>query len=179
MKIDLDTWIISDTHFNHENIIKLTDSPLDRDQLISDNWRQLVGYKEPVLHLGDLFSFKKREQAKGISIAAFMSGTKYLIRGNHDHHTDEQYGYIGYKVIPEFIHEFDGKRVLFSHRPERDKNGWDINIHGHIHNNPYDFDYRANINKRYINVSIEVMDYKPVRLREILGGKLNGDERNK
>jgi calcineurin-like phosphoesterase family protein len=36
-----------------------------------------------------------------------------------------------------------------------------MNIHGHVHENTLD-------DKRYINVSAEVIDYRPKTLRELL-----------
>jgi calcineurin-like phosphoesterase family protein len=38
-----------------------------------------------------------------------------------------------------------------------------LNIHGHIHNNP-----APELSPQHVNVSIEVRDYHPWRLREIL-----------
>ncbi len=52
--IDLDTWIISDTHFGHKNIIKYCDRPLNHNELMIEQWGDLIKWQDNVLHLGDL-----------------------------------------------------------------------------------------------------------------------------
>ena len=66
--IDENTWIISDTHLGHKNILefepcRLTQMRIDgyyadeHDQWIIDNWNTTVKPEDTVLHLGD-FAFK-------------------------------------------------------------------------------------------------------------------------
>jgi calcineurin-like phosphoesterase family protein len=84
---------------------------------------------------------------------------------------------MGLTVVPEFIQEFNGRRVLFSHYPDVERIGqWDVNIHGHIHNSGYG--HELDVNKDYRNISMEVMDYKPVKLWDVLyNGKFEGSRR--
>ena len=50
--------------------------------------------------------------------------------------------------------------LIFTHYPmENVPMPW-INVHGHIHNNPYGRDESP----QNINVSVEVIDYKPIHL---------------
>ena len=162
-----DTWIISDTHFGHKNIVKYCNRPERHNEIMMNQWVDLVGDEDTVLHLGDVAVWYGDEEEKWQRIAGAMPGSKYLLRGNHDKIKDSEWANLGYTVIPEFIHEFDGVRVLFSHYPDTERGHlWDINIHGHIHNNDYDAKYPSG--RDYRNVSIEVMDYKPVRLGDIL-----------
>lgn len=55
---------------------------------------------------------------------------------------------------------------MLSHAPLIDskiKDGY-INLHGHIHNKKISDDYSEN---KYINLSVDVTNYKPVSLDEI------------
>lgn len=186
MDISLETFIIADTHFGHQNIIKyepmrkvyLGDRP---DQRLRDIWNETINKDDTVLHLGD-FAWK------GDSIERYanaLNGKKYLLRGNHDKGS-QVYLDNGFSDVIDFsakgeaayhIEEIKGRRILFSHYPivsdgfddvhwrfllkvfEKEK--CDINIHGHVHS--------MNLNDgRCINASVEAIGYAPVRLGELL-----------
>ncbi len=167
MEIDLDTWIVSDTHFRHKNIIKYCNRPLHHDILMTNNWHDIVNPEDTILHLGDLMVWwDSIEQDEAKRIANALPGKKYILRGNHDKLSDAEFAALGFTLIPEFTQTFGQTKVRFSHYPQREGD-WHLNVHGHIHNNS-DPDVTPH---RHINVSVEVMDYKPVRLREILNGK--------
>lgn len=175
MNINLDTWIVSDTHFNHDNIVKYCSRPEDHTQLIESNWFEAIAVDDTVLHLGDMYMGPKRDSE---TIMARLPGQKYYILGNHDKKSKPFYADLGWKHvnaakatgtdIKNAVYFEDGvHRVLLTHYPDEsylDK--WTVNIHGHIHNNGYGSSIK--MDRDYRNVSVEVMDYKPVRLREIL-----------
>lgn len=176
--IDLDTWIISDTHFYHANIVKYCGRPENHTELIEANWRHLVQPEDTILHLGDLAMGKSSDAQ---ALLKSLPGNKLYIRGNHDHKAPHWYREAGFTFAGDGTgsngHPLgsilwtapDGTKVLFTHYPHRQWfHDWDINVHGHIHNNGHspetpDRDYR--------NVSVEVLDYKPVRLRDVLYGE--------
>lgn len=178
MNIDLDTWIISDTHFGHDNIVKFCNRPIDHNEIMLKNWIDAVDSGDKILHLGDVGFGKKAEP-----FIFDLPGDKYLIKGNHDTKSDSYYEGFGFEIVEPFsTSEFRlGKGpsiVYFDHDPlavtmADDHDFWkstDVIIHGHIHNNGYHPDCPEDID--YRNVSVEVMDYKPVRLRDIFyGGK--------
>jgi calcineurin-like phosphoesterase family protein len=163
MKLTLDTYIISDTHWGHKNIIKYCDRPENHDELMVHNWINTVGERDVVLHLGDL-AFKTKNY---INFAA-LPGEKHLIKGNHDHKSNDWYNENGFEIAPRRIFFNDGgETILFTHYPEDNFNiEWDINIHGHIHNNYYRV--KEEKARKFVNVSVEVMNYAPVKLRDIL-----------
>ena len=167
-QVSPDTWIVSDTHFGHKNIVKYCNRPMHHNSLMNVQWRKRIDEDDIVLHLGDLAVWYGPEEEQWLEYAAALPGKKYMLMGNHDRRKPKVYAAHGFTVIPEFIQEINGQRVLFSHYPDEERIGdWDINIHGHIHNN--DLEPRlAATNRRYINVSIEVMDYKPTKLSDIL-----------
>jgi len=170
VKIDLDTWIVSDTHFRHKNIIKYCNRPMNHDTIMVNNWHDLVKEDDTVLHLGDLMVWwAGAEQEEAIQMASELPGKKYILRGNHDKLSAEEFVvFTGFEIIPEFTQTFGRTKVRFSHYPQPYDFSWHWNVHGHIHNN----DDPTSKPGRHINVSIEVMDYKPVRLREVLNGKI-------
>lgn len=82
-------WFISDTHFNHANIIKYSNRPFrDIDNMtdvIIDNWNSRISPGDTVYHLGDFaMSWGKRDESKIDSILSKLNGNKFLIVGNHD-----------------------------------------------------------------------------------------------
>ena len=139
---------------------------------MQDNWRKLVQPEDAILHLGDLAVWYGSEQRDWLEMASTLPGKKFMLRGNHDRLKDSEFASYGFTIIPEFIQKIDGKRVLFSHYPDTTRDGWDINIHGHIHTGEYHLeelpDVTANINRKWINVSVEVMDYKPIKLGDLI-----------
>ena len=160
----LDTYIISDSHWGHHNIIKYCNRPENHDELMFDNWLKTVKTNDIVLHLGDL-AFKSNYMNFNA-----LPGEKYLIKGNHDHKSNDWYEDNGFIIMPKrvfFNHE--DKKVLFTHYPEKDFWDWDINIHGHIHDRRKRLEYDGRL---YINVSVEVMKYTPVQLKYILSGEV-------
>lgn len=176
MNLTLDTWIISDTHFNHDNIVKYCGRPSDHTEIMVEQWNALVAPDDTVLHLGDLFMGKTE---RSIKLLKNLPGNKFFVRGNHDKRNMHWYGEVGFHHVGNvqgngwqilnavrFIEPDEEQRVLFTHYPDLHwQDQWDINIHGHIHNNGYAPDTPL---LDYRNVSVEVMDYRPWRLSDIL-----------
>ena len=166
-------YIISDTHFNHKNIIDYCNRPFkDIDEMnntIIDNWNKTVKNDDIVYHLGDFFLGSKFDLK---DIVDRLNGTIYLIRGNHDRLTVKSYedcGIIVLKNAPIIMNDY---KIMLSHRPLPDtmiKDGY-INIHGHIHQNKLKDTYdNALFDKnKHINVSCDMLNFKPVLLEKKL-----------
>lgn len=82
------TFFVSDTHFNHKNIIKYSQRPFKDIEEMNDrmykNWAAVVGPDDTVYHFGD-FSFGQKEQVQtSLKIVGSLPGKKKLILGNHD-----------------------------------------------------------------------------------------------
>lgn len=86
-KSDAKTWFISDTHFNHTNIIKYCDRPFsdvnEMNEKIIRNWNERIMPNDLVFHLGDFGLFRGNKEPG--SVLNRLNGHIYLIRGNHDH----------------------------------------------------------------------------------------------
>lgn len=166
MKINRSTFIISDHHFFHKNIIAYENRPLDYIGLLVKRHNEVVGTDSTVFFLGDL-TFGGKDAT--FDLINKMRGNKYLILGNHDHHGDFWYEAMGLRVCdPAFRLFRDGNKtipVLFTHEPVRDlpKNWW--NVHGHIHSGRVT---EFPMTDHHINVSCEVLNYTPVTVGELL-----------
>lgn len=162
--LTLDTWIISDTHFRHGNIIAYCNRPYNHDELMVENWESLVAPHEPILHLGDVFSWYGENDAR--EIIAALPGDIHFIPGNHDRKTQKKIAKAGWTRHRPFITELDGSLVAFTHYPLASPPEFDVNIHGHIHNNGWTIPLSDH--QIRVNVSVEVINYRPVRLRDVL-----------
>ena len=167
--LTMNTWIISDTHFGHDNIVEYCDRPKNHDFLIYDNWKRIVGSKDPIFHLGDLTVWYGMKQEPWELLALHLPGKKKLLKGNHDPRSDEEYAALGYTVVEPMVVRVGVHRILFTHEPcLTPSENWDINIHGHVHNNGHRNEGLDELPPWCKNVSIEVMNYVPVKLGDIL-----------
>jgi calcineurin-like phosphoesterase family protein len=154
------TYIISDTHFEHTNIIKYCHRPFKdvkhMDQVMFDNWNSIVTCNDIVYFLGDLCMKHPRYWLRN------LNGTKILIRGNHDKLLKEAHKY---KIL-----NYNNEDILLIHSPEYIDFKWDSwIIHGHHHNNEPESYSFINTKRKSINVSVEMLNYKPILLDTLLG----------
>ena len=79
-------YYISDTHFYHENIIKICKRPYstinEMNEDIVKKWNKKVKKGDSVFFLGD-FSHKCLDE-DAIKIVKELNGKKFFIKGNHD-----------------------------------------------------------------------------------------------
>jgi len=138
------TFVISDTHFGHQNILNFTDDNGElirpgfdnadqMNQYMIDQWNRTVGPDDIVYHLGD-FAMNK----KYIRLADQLNGRKKLIRGNHDDANAKQY--LKYFENVDGVRVFPKHDIIMSHYPLHPDSLWNykrgipkINIHGHTH----------------------------------------------
>ena len=192
----LNFWVVSDSHFYHSNIIKYSNRPYHHDRLMIDHWWEKVKPDDVILHLGDVAMPGGILQVQREHLIKNLPGTKYLILGNHDVPkgiTDRKtfYEKLGFaEVVDEFyVPHTDPKtgkdwKVYFTHRPGGEIKPFDdlrivkaapnnIGIHGHVHSNTRnEKEEIVEINKRLINLSVEVTNYSPVWLPDILAERL-------
>lgn len=107
-------FLISDTHFGHENIIKYCSRPfpsLDAmNEAIIHRWNSVVQPLDTVYHLGDFCLGNLQTWAE---IRARLNGHVILIKGNHDRHTTKKLS-----GIFDEVHQFGViDDVLLSHYP--------------------------------------------------------------
>lgn len=176
----MEIYVIADTHFYHNNIIKYCDRPFEdvekMNEFIINKWNSVVSNEDIVLHLGD-FGFGSKEQLT--NICQQLNGYKILLKGNHDLRKGNgffidcgfQEVYKNKEMllteilgIPQDFIKTDSD-VILSHYPRVVPND-KLNIHGHIHNAPLDINQFNQDN--HICVSIEMINYEPVSLIKIV-----------
>ena len=160
------TWVISDTHFCHRNIIKYCNRPFETVEQMNlyliEQWNKTVSESDEVLCLGDfcLAGARRVEQ-----IGQQLKGRKILILGNHDGASMDTYHYADFRKISSYPIYKDG--ILFSHYPIADTPV--PNVHGHIHDkNLREIRGVNKPMKMYFNASVDVLpNWRPINLEEI------------
>ena len=183
-----DIWVISDTHFNHANILRFTDSKSgtrirpefddvqEMNEIMIQRWNEVVRPGDKVYHLGDVVLGTDQEGWMKANWPRLM-GQKRLIVGNHDNIKMLSSG--GFFAKVEMWRMFTEFGLLLTHVPvhpsnlrvlvaEGDYVEGDVgtvqrqflNVHGHIHQNP-------SPEGPYKNVSVEAIDYRPVNIEEL------------
>ena len=169
----MNRYLISDTHFNHKNIIDYCNRPFktieEMNNKIISNWNKVVKENDIVYHLGDFFLGSKDDLK---NIVDKLNGTIYLVRGNHDRLTVKSYEDCGIIVLKNAPISIDKYKIILSHRPLPDtmiKDGY-INIHGHIHQRKLEDIYDSNLfdKKKHLNVSCDVLNFEPILLDNII-----------
>lgn len=164
--INRNIFIVSDTHWGHENILKFTDSKTgdrirlfesleEMDELMVENWNKTVKDEDIVYHLGDVYF------GNGHKVLPRLRGRKRLILGNHD---NGKSSYIQcnfqkvlmWRMFPEF-------NCVLTHVPIHESGLYKVqyNLHGHIHQN-------ASPTDRHINCSVEVQNYTPKAIEDLI-----------
>jgi calcineurin-like phosphoesterase family protein len=189
LKIADNFFVISDTHFYHDNIVKycgraeqiaaLTGGKANKynhNSYMVDRWNSVVGPEDTILHLGDLYAWFKDGRTKfEYNVLPRLNGEIYMIRGNHDKDTDQVYESMGITILKPFTDRWNGKLVSFDHYPwqPREFRENEIRVHGHIHNNGYPKtsnwqDGTEPTQPNQVNMSVEVVDYTPQRIQDAL-----------
>ena len=155
---------ISDLHLSHNNmaIKRGFKNYEEHDEHIIKTWNSVVSKKDVTYILGDV-TFEK---SKPYEILNRLNGIKKVILGNHDkpQHVPELLKYVNNVASMRYLKDKQFGNIIFTHAPIHPcelEYRYTINIHGHVHENTLP-------DKRYINVSAEVIDYKPKLLSELL-----------
>jgi len=158
-------FFISDTHFNHTNVIRYCDRPFktveEMNETIIKRWNMMVNKDDIVYHLGD-FAFSNKEATQ--EIVSRLNGKIRLIRGNHDTHNNQWYRDCGFEEVydhPIIIKDF----VVLSHEPMPFvMNQMYVNLYGHVHTSPM-FETWG---KQSACLCVERHNYQPVREETII-----------
>lgn len=164
------TWVIADPHFGHRGVCKFTqsdgvtplrpwDDPAEMDGALIHRWNEIVDDQDRVYVLGDVAMTKK-----ALWPLKVLKGRKVLVKGNHD--TEKL------SVYSEFFDDIRAcvvkKGFIMTHIPihEGSLSRWQFNVHGHLHSNVVM--KNGEPDPRYICVSVEHTDFRPLDLQTIL-----------
>jgi calcineurin-like phosphoesterase family protein len=179
-------FVISDTHFGHTNSwekFKLPNGdPLrpftsteEMDETMVERWNAVVRPQDTVYHLGDVVINRK-----SLHHVKRLNGKKRLVRGNHDIFKDADYREVGFDSLYG-VRVFVDKFIL-SHiplHPDCVTERFRVNVHGHLHANELMQEYDTGMGStfhrdmamrpdpRYLCVSVEHTDYRPLSFDEV------------
>ena len=172
------TWVYSDPHFYHKNIVTFTNydgtkvRPWDDAETMTEEmiewYNELVDDKDRVYILGDV-AFKNSDMHKSVGR---LKGRKCLVPGNHEPTKMRQY----FDLFDDVRGYVVKKGFIMSHIPihEQSLSRWDLNIHGHLHNNTVKRTVQrlsgpmVEEDDRYYCACVERTNFRPKLLDEIL-----------
>lgn len=158
-------FFISDTHFDHTNIIRYCKRPFkstdEMNMTMLNNWNNTVKSNDVVFFLGDM-GFGKGSRRADYWLKK-LNGNIFFIKGNHEKISRKD------NVYDRIILKHKRRKFFVTHDPKDVPSNWkDWAICGHHHNNkPEEFPLVNKKTKR-INVSVELIDYKPILLDDLL-----------
>lgn len=165
-------FIVSDTHWNHANILTFQDgynkfirtfhNLEEMNELMIENWNRVIGANDIVYHLGDVY-FGPSDKAD--VILSRLNGKKRLLLGNHDDGKDpilhKHFQKIGlWRMFPEY-------NCVLTHVPvhesglEKGKSKVHYNLHGHIHEKPAP-------SNQHVNCCVEKQNYTPKHIEDLV-----------
>jgi calcineurin-like phosphoesterase family protein len=170
-------WLVSDTHFNHSNILKFTDSESgelirpgfscveEMNEVMIHRWNTMIRPGDKVYHLGDVVMGNDQEDWMKRHWPRLM-GQKRLIVGNHDNIKMLASG--GWFAKVEMWRVFSEFGIILSHVPLHESGLYRgagegkqmLNVHGHIHQN-------LSPKGPYHCVCVEQTDYYPVNIEDL------------
>lgn len=161
-------YVISDHHFGHSRIIGYTDRPFssvgEMNAALLDRFYETVDADDVLVHLGDV-AMDMRDGAETIEYFQRLNGD-LLVAGNHDVGLSPDEA--PFPVLESCILEHGEYRFYCTHRPEDVPDDWDgWVLHGHMHNNDTDRYPFVAADERRVNVSCELVNYRPVRLETL------------
>ena len=139
----MNTWITSDLHFGHKNIMSFCPESRARfkndvaymNEAMVKEWNDLIAPDDTVYILGDVAFMSGSDAGRMVNR---LNGTKILVRGNHDRKTlmDETFRSAFVEVHEYLDITYNGTKVVMFHYPIAE---WDqmhrgaVHFHGHLH----------------------------------------------
>ena len=157
-------FIISDPHFDNNNIIKFSgdyrsgDTSREHDEWLIKQWNSVVTKRDMVWVLGDIFFSKDLEYFDYCFNS--LLGEKKLVMGNHDQLKTEQYLRHFNKIYGIVRY----RQTWLSHAPVHPLQLRGMkNCHGHVHHKTIE-------DNNYINCCVEACNGVPIPFDDILNG---------
>lgn len=165
------TFVISDTHFSHQNILSFTDGkkplrPFDTmeemNEFMIEKWNSVVTENDTVIHLGDIVFAQT-----GFECLGKLNGKKIALMGNHERHKLSKY--LEYFSDIRAYKEYND--MILCHIPVHESQliRYTSCVHGHLHTKKVMLPYPDHeiIDPRYFCVSVEQINYTPILLDEV------------
>jgi calcineurin-like phosphoesterase family protein len=170
-------WIISDTHFQHANMLNFVDmttgekfrhfdNQKECDELMIQNWNKNVKPQDHIWHLGDVFMGDNDTFCE--NIWPRLQGHKRLVVGNHDdiRFLSNKNPFTGEWFFSKIAMWKNMEDMILTHVPMQLDNTYEgkyratFNVHGHIHQN-------ASPTLRHFNACVEKNKYSPINYEDL------------
>jgi len=153
-------YFLGDPHFGHKGITrrfrKGFSSDEEHDNYIHDQIMNCCGPNNQLWLLGDILFHPSHFRKLWEYSLSFQNVN--IVLGNHDNHELVEYC-IQYGIKVYGLTKRYG--FWLSHAPLHSNELYGrMNVHGHVHDNTV-------LDDRYINVSCEAIDYKPISLNQL------------
>ena len=156
----MNRWVISDTHFCHNNILKYCNRPFETIEEMNDtiikNWNNTIARDDIVYVLGDFLLGSKDALRE---ITPMLNGRKILVMGNHDRGSKKSYLEAGFEQVYGVPIIVDADFIL-SHQPQQGDLGKYFNIHGHRHKLPHE----AQFSPKHFDIGVDDHNFFPHNL---------------
>lgn len=178
----VDIWVVSDTHWNHTNIIDYCGRPFgnaeEMNNYMVERWNEKVKPQDKVYHLGDVYMGGGFDLDYTDRLLGSLHGHKRLILGNHDNGKDQllqryfekidcwrMFTDMGLLLTHVPVHE----SALFRGSTGNEQNPKKLrNIHGHIHEKVITMKTWKDVpDPDYKCVCVEHTDYTPVNIEDL------------
>jgi calcineurin-like phosphoesterase family protein len=172
----------SDSHWNHENILKFCDRPFkdveEMNYKLIENWNNKVPHDGLVFHLGDFAWGGGYEGWK--KIREQLNGDIILIEGNHDRKnlTTTAREELFKLVTWQMLIEIEGRKILLNHFPflcyagvYREPKKLVYQCYGHVHSGPdkkgQDIPRLVHTYPMQYDVGVDNNNYEPISWEEL------------
>ncbi len=156
------TFFIADPHFGDERIRRYENRPFqtaeEMDCELIRRWNAVVAELDTVFVLGDFGA-----DGYEAELLTKLKGHTFLIKGNHDLKSNDEYRKDGFEEVYDHPIIIDGFWILSHDALYVNANMPYANIFGHVHNSPIIKDY----SKQHFCVSVERIDYTPISFETI------------
>ena len=173
-------YFTADTHFCHSNIISSCERPFENvdemNRVMIENWNSYVTDRDEIYILGDFMYKGKGKEAN--EILSKLKGRKYLIKGNHEKYLDDPaFKREAFEWVKDYytLKLEGGRMAVLFHFPMLSWYGshhGSIHLYGHVHNSGIkypDFGEKLKVlGPRAINVGVDVNDFYPVSVKQII-----------
>lgn len=171
----------SDTHFGHANIIKYCNRPFasveEMNEGIIQKWNAVVSPGDVVYHLGD-FAMGHKDN---VNIRKRLNGKVILVKGNHDK-KDAVHLAAGFDEIHRRLEiEVEGYKLYLAHIPVHLPDPTNRTYPPDLVKSPpalYDYFLCGHVHEQWrrhgttINVGVDVSDFTPLTLQQLLARDL-------
>ena len=165
-------YLTTDTHLGHDRMTEYCGRVRGFESEILLHFR-VMPRNSILIHLGDICIGEDEKWHSVLELSTMRCKRRILVRGNHDHKSDQWYLDHGWDFVCEqFTNDYFGKKILFSHKPMIVPADVDFNIHGHFHNSTHRTPEFEDIYcEKHLLLAIENTDLKPVSLEKFISPK--------